>query len=33
MRAEGRPHWVPSERDFWLAMWDCWDDLVEPEVQ
>lgn len=29
MLAEGRPHWVPSERDFWLAMRDCWDDLVK----
>ena len=29
MLAEGRPHWVPGERDFWLAMWDCWDDLVK----
>ena len=29
MRAEGRPHWVPSERDFEHAMWDCWDDLVK----
>lgn len=28
MLAEGRRHWVPSERDFWLAMLDCWDDLV-----
>ena len=33
MLAEGRPHWVPSDRDFWLAMRDCWDDLVKPEVQ
>ena len=30
MLAEGRPHWVPSERDFWLAERDCWDDLVKP---
>ena len=30
MRAEGRPHWVPSERDFEQAMRDCWDDLVKP---
>jgi len=29
MLAEGRPHWVPTERDFWLAMLDCWDDLVK----
>lgn len=29
MRAEGRLHWVPSERDFEHAMWDCWDDLVK----
>ena len=28
MHAEGRPHWVPSMRDFERAMWDCWDDLV-----
>jgi len=33
MLAEGRPHWVPSDRDFWLAMRDCRDDLVKPEVQ
>ena len=33
MRAEGRRHWVPTDRDFWLAMRDCWDDLVKPEVQ
>jgi hypothetical protein len=33
MTAEGRPHWVPSERDFEQAMRDCWDDLVKPEVQ
>ena len=31
MLAEGRPHWVPTDRDFWLAMRDCWDDLVKPE--
>ena len=30
MLAEGRTHWVPSMRDFWLAMRDCWDDLVKP---
>jgi hypothetical protein len=29
MLAEGRPHWVPSERDFEQAMRDCWDDLVK----
>jgi hypothetical protein len=29
MLAEGRPHWVPSMRDFELAMWDCSDDLVK----
>jgi len=29
MRAEGRPHWVPTEPDFWQAMRDCWDDLVK----
>ena len=29
MLAEGRPHWVPNERDFEQAMWDCWDDLVK----
>jgi len=29
MLAEGRPHWVPNERDFELAMRDCWDDLVK----
>jgi hypothetical protein len=29
MLAEGRPHWVPNERDFEHAMWDCWDDLVQ----
>ncbi len=33
MRAEGRPHRVPMEHDFWQAMRDCWDDLVKPEVQ
>jgi len=33
MRAEGRPHWVPSTRDFEQAERDCWDDLVKPEVQ
>ena len=32
MRAEGRPHWVPSTHDFEQAMRDCWDDLVKPEV-
>jgi hypothetical protein len=30
MRAEGRPHWVPTEHDFWHAIRDCWDDLVKP---
>jgi hypothetical protein len=30
MLAEGRPHWVPSERDFEQAMRDCWDDFVKP---
>jgi len=29
MLAEGRPHWVPSEHDYWQAMRDCWDDLVK----
>jgi hypothetical protein len=29
-RAEGRPHWVPSMRDFEMAVRDCWDDLVKP---
>jgi hypothetical protein len=29
MLAEGRAHWVPSERDFEQAMRDCWDDLVK----
>jgi hypothetical protein len=29
MLAEGRPHWVPTQRDYWLALWDCWDDLVQ----
>jgi hypothetical protein len=29
MLAEGRPHWVPNERDFEQAMRDCWDDLVK----
>jgi hypothetical protein len=28
MLAEGRARWVPSERDCWQAMRDCWDDLV-----
>ncbi len=32
MLAEGRPHWVPNDRDFEQAMWDCWDDLVKPEL-
>lgn len=27
MTAEGRPHWVPSDRDFEQAVRDCWDDL------
>ena len=31
MLAEGRPHWVPNDRDFEHAMWDCWDDLVKPQ--
>jgi hypothetical protein len=30
MLAEGRPHWVPSMRDFEMAERDCWDDLVKP---
>jgi len=29
MLAEGRPHWVPSLRDFEMAERDCWDDLVK----
>jgi len=29
MLAEGRPHWVPSMRDFEQAERDCWDDLVK----
>lgn len=29
MLAEGRPHWVPAEWDFWRAMRDCRDDLVK----
>ncbi|MBZ5655889.1 MAG: hypothetical protein LAO56_11520 [Acidobacteriia bacterium] len=29
MTAEGRPHWVPSMRDFEMAERDCWDDLVK----
>jgi len=29
MRAEGRLHWVPSERDFEQAARDCADDLVK----
>jgi hypothetical protein len=29
MLAEGRPHWVPSTRDFEMAERDCWDDLVK----
>ena len=29
MLADGKPHWVPSERDFEQAMRDCWDDLVK----
>lgn len=28
MLAEGRPHWVPTDRDFEQAERDCWDDLV-----
>ena len=31
MLADGRPHWVPNDRDFEHAMWDCWDDLVKRE--
>jgi hypothetical protein len=31
MMAEGRPHWVPSDRDFEQAERDCWDDLVKRE--
>ena len=27
MQAEGRRYWVPTDRDFWQAMRDCWDDL------
>jgi hypothetical protein len=30
MLAEGRPHWVPNDRDFEHAMWGCWDDLAKP---
>ncbi len=30
MQAEGGRYWVPSDRDFWKAMRDCWDDLVKP---
>jgi hypothetical protein len=29
MRAEGRPHWVPSMNDFEQAARDCADDLVK----
>jgi len=29
MLADGRPHWVPSTRDFEQAERDCWDDLVK----
>ncbi len=29
MRAEGRAHWVPTDRDFEQAERDCWDDLVK----
>jgi hypothetical protein len=29
MLADARPRWVPSERDYWQAMRDCWDDLVK----
>jgi|ERR1035441_9649995 hypothetical protein len=29
MLAEGRPHWVPSMRDFQQAERDCADDLVK----
>ena len=29
MLAEGRPHWVPNDRDFGWLMRDCWDDLVK----
>jgi len=31
IRAEGRPHWVPSLDDFEHAVRDCWDDLVKRE--
>lgn len=31
MEAEGRRHWVPTDWDFWEAMRDCWDDLVQGE--
>ncbi len=33
MLAEGRPHWVPTEHDFWHAMRDCWDDLVHDLIK
>jgi hypothetical protein len=29
MEAEGRRYWVPTDRDFWQAERDCWDDLVK----
>jgi len=29
MEAEGRRYWVPSDRDFWQAVRDCWDDLAK----
>jgi hypothetical protein len=29
MLAEGRPHWVPSMRDFEMSERDCWDDLIK----
>jgi hypothetical protein len=32
MEAEGRRYWVPTDRDFWQAVRDCWDDLVKPEL-
>jgi hypothetical protein len=28
MQAEGRRYWVPTQRDYWLAVWDCGNDLV-----
>jgi len=29
MIEEGRRNWVPTQRDYWLALWDCWDGLVK----